>query len=340
MKFRKAYDNRFAISEVITAILLISIILTISVIFIPNALHSEQNLLSHISYSEERQAQRFMEALNVIKSDRYATDLILWIYNYGIATNVSQLVINGTSQPVLLLRNFTTTWQPIYTMNFTQYWINEWIPTNMNLFSKNNANVTWSVNLNSLKMNTSSTNTLSEFGYVNKNLYGYMFTINTNIKITSGTFLISLISKDKTFSTGIIFNSTKNAVSIIVNNNGKSNETQIYTMNTSAYNVSISFNSNYVQFQILNISSKKYNVNIPYYEYNSGYYIYFALLSSSSYTSITVYSFTINGININPITREPTLQQGINVILIKNYGWMQKPIVLITSTGNVWRWNI
>lgn len=333
------YYNKFAISEAITALLLIGIILTASVIFIPNALRSEHNLLLTMGYSEEKQAQRFMEALSLIKSDRYATDLIVWIYNYGIPTNVSQLIVDGSlSSSVMVLNNFTIAWQPIYIMNFTPQWINEWMPINMNIFSKNNVSLTWNVNPNSLKINSSSSNTFSEFGYVNKILYGYIFTVNSSVQIISGTFLLSLISKDKMFSSSIVLNSTERSISIIINNNGIINRTQIDFMNTSLYNVSINVDNNRVQFQVLSSSnSKKYNMIIPYYEYNTGYYIYFALLSNSS---VVIHSFTISGVNINPLIKTSILVQGINTILIKNYGWASKSITLLTSTGNVWRWNI
>jgi len=338
MNLKNAHYNKFAISEVVTALLLIGIILTISVIFIPSALRSEHNLFSSMSYSEEKQAQRFMEALSLIKSDRYATDLIIWIYNYGIPTNVSQLIVDDSFSPVIILNNFTTSWQPIYIMNFTSQWINEWIPINMNIFSKNNASLTWSVNSNSLKINSSPSNTLSEFGYVNKILYGYMFTVNSSIQIISGTFLLSLISKDKMFSSSIILNFTERSISIIINNNGIINKTRIDFINAPLCNISVNVNNNRIQFQVFGASnSKKYSIIIPYYEYDTGYYIYFALLSNSS---IIIHNFTISGININPLIKTSMLIRGINAILIKNYGWASRSIALLTSTGNVWRWSI
>jgi hypothetical protein len=337
MRCKNICYNKFAVSEIITALLLISIVLAASIIFIPNALRSERNLLSLMSASEEKQSQRFMEALSIIKSDRYTTDLIIWIYNYGILTNMTQLMVDGLSSSAIILNNFTTSWQPIYVMNFTPQWINEWMPINMNLLSKNNASLTWNINLNSLKINSSISNIFSEFGYVNKILYGYMFTVNSSIQIISGVFLLSLISKDKTSSFSIIFNSTGRSISIVINNNSIINKIQ-YSMDTSSYNVSINVNKDYMQFQIFNgLSIKKYNATIPYYERDTGYYIYFALLSSSS---IVIHSFTISGVSVNPLIKDSMLRQGINVILVKNYGWASRSVALLTSTGNIWRWNI
>lgn len=338
MKFRNL-RCKHAVSEIITALLLIGIILTISVIFIPSALHSERNLLLNMSYSEEKQAQRFMEALAIIKSERYSTDLVLWVYNYGVVTNVSQLLIDSTPTPIVIMRDFNVSWQTIYIMNVSQ-WLDNWIPANMNLFSQNNATIRYYNTSGSLTIETSPTNSLSEFGYVNKILYGYVFTVNSTLKINSGIFLISLISDDRAFSSTLIFNSTAKTISILYN--GTASKYQVSTLDNSRYNIIVNFSTNQIQFKISNLSNiKTYKIDIPYYKRNNGYYIYLAELASpSSVSSTTIYEFTINGINVNPLTKGTTILQGINAILIKDYGWARHSIILITSSGNVWRWSI
>ncbi|MGC8947711.1 MAG: hypothetical protein ACP5OK_00035 [Thermoprotei archaeon] len=338
MKFKSMKCNEQAISEVITALLLISIVLTASVIFIPNILNSERNLLLNMNYSEERQAQRLMEALTVIKSERYATDLILWVYNYGIVTNASQSFVDGIPTFVTIMRVFNVSWQMIYLMNPAR-WAENWIPINMNLFSRNNATIKYYNTSNSLILETSPTNFFSEFGFINKILYGYAFAINSTIKVNSGVFLISLISSDRMFSSTIVFNSTSKTISILYDTN---DGYQMSMLDGLQYNVVINFSNNQIQFKISSISSNKiYKVNVPYYERNNGYYVYLSELAGPSLiSSTTIYEFIINGVNVNPLTKSFTILQGINAILIKNYGWTQHSIILVTSTGNLWRWNI
>ncbi|MEM3714738.1 MAG: archaellin/type IV pilin N-terminal domain-containing protein [Thermoprotei archaeon] len=336
MKLKSMKSNERAISEIISVLLLISIVLAASVIFIPNMLRSEHNLLLNMSHSEEKQSQRLMEALTVIKSERYATDLILWVYNYGIITNVSKLFVDNVPTPITIMRDFNASWQTIYLMN-PALWSENWISVNMNLFSKNNASIKYYNTSNSLIIKTSPTNSFSEFGFINKILYGYAFAINSTIEVNSGIFLISLISADKTFSSTIIFNSTSRTVNVSYNS---TNNYRMGTLNNSQYNIVINFSNNQIQFKVSDISgSKTYKINIPYYKRNDGYYVYLSELASPSLTSSTIiYEFTISGMNINPLTESSIISQGINAILIKNYGWAQHSITLITSTGNIWRW--
>ncbi len=142
------------------------------------------------------------------------------------------------------------------------------------------------------------------------------------------------------FSSTIVFNSTSKTISILYN--GTNDKYQINMLDSLQYNVVVNFSNNQIQFKISNIfGSKTYKINVPYYKRNNGYYVYLSELAGPSLaSSTTIYEFIINGVNVNPLIESSTILQGINAILIKNYGWTQHSIILVTSTGNLWRWII
>ena len=164
-------------SQIVTAMLLIALILSLSAMFVPLMLSGLFHRSISLSKAEEMMARRSIELLTLVHTDIYAGGIVLWVHNYGgINVDVEKIYSQDGSELEFRVSSYgelSFNWTRVDYEVFDEGWSERWETCNETILYGSAQNATTESIGQGLLIEGAYQD--SESCYVRRRVYGSQF---------------------------------------------------------------------------------------------------------------------------------------------------------------------